>query len=250
MYTEKIFVSVVLFVLGSIFGKFFEELNPIVIFGGCILFLPVLFFLADADVLLYNIFFGLGFLTLFKSPFSKVFDFLSEIKIKFQLAAANKNRQRIFEEENRKQEERRKEAERETRRQEEYIKKEKENLRREKASFRTEQEQETYFKQEEERLKREKENLKKQQEDLRKKQTRHHEEVGANMPTTFDEACEILGVSQSEKDFNVFKKARVEKTTKYHPDKCSHLGEKLKKKANIETKKINVAWEIVKATFK
>ncbi len=60
-----------------------------------------------------------------------------------------------------------------------------------------------------------------------------------------DNAYKILGISPDATDEEV-KKAFREMAKKYHPDKVSHLGEDVKKDAELKFRKINEAYETIK----
>jgi DnaJ-class molecular chaperone len=59
--------------------------------------------------------------------------------------------------------------------------------------------------------------------------------------TTRSEALEVLGVSQ-DADAKAIKSAYKKKMSEYHPDKVATLGERLRKLAEQESKRINTAY--------
>ena len=65
------------------------------------------------------------------------------------------------------------------------------------------------------------------------------------MPTTFQEACKVLGVNPGQTS-QEYKQAWRKEALRYHPDKTKDLGERLQAYAEEEMKRINRAWEIIK----
>jgi len=63
---------------------------------------------------------------------------------------------------------------------------------------------------------------------------------------TVDECFEILGISKTS-DHSEVRNAYKSKIREYHPDKVANLGDKLKKVAELESQKINMAYSILKA---
>ena len=72
-----------------------------------------------------------------------------------------------------------------------------------------------------------------------------YESIKAMFIKETDSAYKILEVSPDATNDNV-KKAYREMAKKYHPDKVSHLGEDIKKAAEVKFKILNAAYEAVK----
>ena len=66
-----------------------------------------------------------------------------------------------------------------------------------------------------------------------------------DMPATLEEACAVLGTDPGL-DIAVYKKAWKQEALRYHPDKTREFGERLQQYAEVEMKRINKAWEIIK----
>ena len=116
-----------------------------------------------------------------------------------------------------------------------------ENFQREKSLF--EEERRKFF-DEVAKFKKEKMEFERQKREFesRKKRSFEFEE---DEDFSFLDPYEILGVSRNASKQEI-KKAWLKKVSEYHPDKVASLGEKLRKLAEIETKKINWAWEQLK----
>ncbi len=67
-----------------------------------------------------------------------------------------------------------------------------------------------------------------------------------NNEFTIDECFEILGISKINNSNDV-KIAYKSKIREYHPDRVANLGDKLKKVAELESQKINMAYSILKS---
>ena len=85
------------------------------------------------------------------------------------------------------------------------------------------------------------------QEQPRQEQERqsHDKKPHVDMPATLEEACAVLG-TEPGLDIAVYKKAWKQEALRYHPDKTRELGERLQQYAEVEMKRINKAWEIIK----
>ena len=68
----------------------------------------------------------------------------------------------------------------------------------------------------------------------------------ASYPRTLQEAFEVLG-TKSGLTLEEYKKLYKQEVMKCHPDRTAGLGERLKKQAEEEMKKINRAWEVIKS---
>lgn len=70
------------------------------------------------------------------------------------------------------------------------------------------------------------------------------EEQSSGMPMTLEDAAKILGVSIHD-DLSIIKNAWRILRGQYHPDKLNQMGDKLKELAELESKKINKAYQIL-----
>lgn len=68
---------------------------------------------------------------------------------------------------------------------------------------------------------------------------------GTSSITTLEECFATLGLASGATSDDI-KSAYKRKMKEYHPDKVSHLGEKLKSVADIEAKKINIAYAMLR----
>lgn len=66
-----------------------------------------------------------------------------------------------------------------------------------------------------------------------------------NKPMNIDEAYRILGTNQQQSIEDI-RKAYIEKISKNHPDKVTHLSDELQSAAAEITIKLNQAFEIIK----
>lgn len=115
-----------------------------------------------------------------------------------------------------------------------------------------EQERRNRAKAEELRLK--EQDLQRQAEEIRRQRRQAEEQLKkareqpepANYPRTLQEAFEVLG-TKSGLTLEEYKKLYKQEVMKYHPDRTAGLGERLRKQAEEEMKKINRAWEVIKS---
>lgn len=68
---------------------------------------------------------------------------------------------------------------------------------------------------------------------------------GSSSVNTIDECFAVLGLVRGATSEDI-KSAYKRRMKEYHPDKVSHLGEKLKSVADIEAKKINAAYSMLR----
>jgi DnaJ-class molecular chaperone len=69
----------------------------------------------------------------------------------------------------------------------------------------------------------------------------------SNAPSQVLDPYEVLEVSQNASP-DELKAAYYKKLAQYHPDKVAHLGDELKKLAQVKTKDIIAAYEVVTQT--
>lgn len=74
--------------------------------------------------------------------------------------------------------------------------------------------------------------------------TKQKGEQSSDMPMTLEDAARILGVTIHD-DLSIIKNAWRTLRGQYHPDKLNQMGDKLKELAEIESKKINKAYQIL-----
>lgn len=74
--------------------------------------------------------------------------------------------------------------------------------------------------------------------------TKQKGEQSSDMPMTLEDAARILGVSIHD-DLSIIKNAWRTLRGQYHPDKLNQMGDKLKELAELESKKINKAYQIL-----
>lgn len=238
MFTEYILLSIFLFFLGVIFGKFFKGLNPFLMAIGLLLSLSTLIFLTEEKNALYNIVFGIGFLSNYKKPRNIFEGIFSEFRMNMLLAkekrAREKERQRYEQAEFEQRQRREKEQSSRPREREDSQRRQQEQEARRRAENQARREREA--REEAERIARE----------LKEKLERQRNNTA--MPRTFEEACEILETPPGS-SLNVFKQAYRNLIQQYHEDKCNHLGKRLRDQAKIETQRINKAWDIIKNKF-
>ena len=74
--------------------------------------------------------------------------------------------------------------------------------------------------------------------------TKQKGEQSSDMPMTLEDAARILGVTIHD-DLSIIKNAWRTLRGQYHPDKLNQMGDKLKELAEIESKKINKAYQML-----
>lgn len=245
--TELLFMTILFLGLGFIAGKFFKNLNPILVFIGFIFVVSMAPLMIEQDNNYYTACVVIGAMLNFKRPVSAIVayirNFFSTISLKRLNAGYSKNidQQKQQAEENLYSQKRDVEAE----------------LKRQK--YEAEQDIARQRREAEEAIKRQAEELRREQEKYQKNKhnSQHNNQRSQSStnnknhlnPLVFADACEIVGLSQG-KTFKDYKRAYLQLMKLYHSDKLTGLSDELRKQEEEKAKALNVAMNTIKKKLK
>lgn len=246
MFTQEIFLSFFIFVIGSVFAKTLKKLNPFIMLFGLIVFAPVILSILGWEKWYYTASLVAGVLFVFGNPFKFVGYIWTELTMGFQLQKAERQARREQEQGFEHAED---EIHRQEREAEERLNQQKADIEDELHRQRAEAEEE--IRRQAEELRRREEYLKQEQVKAYRERVKEQKKAKKTVldPTRLSDACEILGLAQGL-SIGEYTKAWKGLVQQYHPDKTAHLGVELRKLAHEKTQMFNRALETIKRSSK